>query len=119
MRLERMRKVQAAEALAVEVDRRLPRAKAHAPKPADPLERSADPVLFTMAEGAGSFRPKLKIAAYEIAGTAASETRAVLRRLGIRRVFTDREVREAEDLAGACVGMLTAAILALEERADG
>ncbi|HET9984381.1 MAG TPA: hypothetical protein VFQ38_12365 [Longimicrobiales bacterium] len=53
-----------------------------------------------------------------IAREGANETRAVLQRLGIRRVFTERDVRKARDLAGACVGMPTPAILAREEGAD-
>ncbi|HET9985066.1 MAG TPA: four helix bundle protein [Longimicrobiales bacterium] len=118
MRLERMRRVQAAEALVAEVDGLLSRAKARAPKPADHLERSADSVLFNMAEGVGAFKPKVKTGAYEVARKEANEVRAVLRRLVLKRVFTEPQVRKAYNLPGACVGMLTNAIIALENRPD-
>ena len=117
MRLERMRLYQAAEALTAEVDRLAPLARRIAPGPTDHLVRSADSVLFNTAEGIGCYRPKMKIAAYEIARKEASEVRAALRRLVILRVYTPAEVRKAMDLAGACIGMLTAAIIAAEKRA--
>lgn len=107
---------QAAEALVIEVDALLPRARKRAPHQADHLERSADSVLFNMAEGIGSFKPKVKISAYDIARKEANEVRAILRRLMIKRVFTYTEIRKALDLAGACVGMLTSAIIGLEKR---
>jgi four helix bundle protein len=107
---------QAAEALVAEVDGLLPLAKDRAPKPADHLERSADSVLFNMSEGIGSFRVKVKITAYEVARKEANEVRAVLRRLVIKRVFTYSQSQKAYHLAGACVGMLTKAIIALEQR---
>src|SRR5690606_10796720 len=117
MRPEQMRMYQAAERLLIEVDQLLPGARAAASRMADHLERSCDSVMFNMAEGIGSFTPKVKINAYDIARKEANEARAVLRRLMLRGVFTYAEIRTAHDLAGACVGMLTAAIKAIENRA--
>jgi four helix bundle protein len=115
MQLEKMRMYEAAEALVAEVDKLLPRAKSRARLQGKHLERSADSVLFNTAEGIGAFKPKMKISAYSIARKEANEVRAVLRRLVIKKVFTQKEVQKAYDLAGACVGMLTKAILAMEE----
>ena len=70
--------------------------------------------MFNIAEGVGSFRPKVKITAYDIARKEASETRAALRRLVIKKVFTTSEVRKADNLAGACIRMLKSAIVTLE-----
>lgn len=81
MKLERMRMYQAAVALVTEADKLLPRARQVAPRQAGHLERSADSVLFNTAEGIGSFKPRVKIGAYDIARKEANETRAVLRRL--------------------------------------
>ena len=117
MKLDQMRMYQAAEALVTEVDTLLPVARGQASGIADHLERSCNSVLFNMAEGIGSFMPKMKINAYEIARKEANEARAVLKRLMIRRVFTFAEIRTAHELAGACVGMLTRAIRAVEARA--
>jgi four helix bundle protein len=114
MRFEQMRVYQAAEQLAAEVDRLLPRARRYAPHAADHLERSADSLLFNIAEGAGIYRPKAKCAAYGVARKEANEVRAVLRRLVIRQVFTESQIRKPYDLAGACIGMLTRAIITLE-----
>ncbi|HET9986346.1 MAG TPA: hypothetical protein VFQ38_22400 [Longimicrobiales bacterium] len=60
----------------------------------------------------------MKTGAYEVARKEANEVRAVLRRLVIERVFTEPQVRKAYNLAGACVGMLTNAIIALQNRPD-
>jgi four helix bundle protein len=111
-----LRMQEAAELLAAEVDRLLPRAKRVAPRPSGHLERSTDSVLFNMAEGVACYLPKMKTAAYAIARKEANEVRAVLRRLVIKEVFTMEEVQRAFDLAGACVGMLTNAIRAVEAR---
>ena len=114
--LERMRMYQAAVALNEQVEKLLERAKEKAPKIADHLERSANSVLFNTAEGIGAFKPKVKIAAYDIARKEGNEVRSALRRLVIKKVFTAAEVRKADELAGACVGMLTNAIRTLERR---
>jgi four helix bundle protein len=82
------------------------------------MERSATSVLFNIAEGIGSFRPKVKITAYDIARKEASETRAALRRLVIKKVFTQSEARKADNLAGACIKMLKSAIVTLERQHD-
>ena len=116
MRLEKMRMVEAAEALVAQVDRLHPRARAASPRLADHLDRSADSVLLNMSEGVGTYRPKVKITAYEIARKEANEVRAALRRLVIKRVFSEQEIERAYNLAGASVGMLTRAIIAAEER---
>jgi hypothetical protein len=67
MRLEHMRMYRAAEELAVEVERLLPRARRRAWRQADHLARSADSVLFNTAEGVGAFKPGVKLTAYDIA----------------------------------------------------
>jgi four helix bundle protein len=118
MQLDRMRMYQAAERLVGEVDNLLPRARTRALDQADHLDRSASSVLFNTAEGIGSFKPKVKIGAYSIARKEANEVRAVLRSLVIKRTLTTKEIQKAYDLAGACVGMLTNAIKALENRRD-
>jgi four helix bundle protein len=109
---------QAAEQLARVVEELLPRARQLAPMQADHLERSADSVLFNTAEGIGIYMPKVKISAYSVARKEANEVRAVLRRIVIKKVFTSAEIERAYNLAGACVGMLTQAIMRLEERLD-
>jgi hypothetical protein len=43
--------------------------------------------------------------------------RAILRRLIIKKLLTDREIERAYGLAGAIVGMLTKAIIRLGSRA--
>jgi four helix bundle protein len=83
---------------------------------ADHLERSANSVLFNMAEGIGAYRPKVKIASYDIARREGNEVRGALRRLVVKRVFTSAEIRKADGLAGACIGMLTRAIITLERQ---
>ncbi len=118
MQLDKMRMYQAAEALVAEVDKLLPRARKRAPGAAYHLERSANSVLFNLAEGIGSFKPKMKVTSYGVARKEANEVRAALRRLVIQRVFTDTETRKAYDLAGACVGMTTRAIIAQEKRRE-
>ena len=118
MRMESMRMYQAAEHLMAEVDLLLPRARRAKPNAARHLESSAESVLFNTGEGIGSFRPKIKISTYEIARKEANEVRTILRRLVIAHVFTDREIEKAYNLAGAIVGMLTAAIITLEKRLE-
>lgn len=111
-----MRMELAAEALAAAVDPLLNRAKRLAPRQADHLERAVDSVLFNMAEGIASFTPRMKLSAYEIARKEANEARAVLRRLVIRGVFSEAQTRNAYQLAGACVAMLTRAAIAIDNR---
>lgn len=107
---------QAAEELIAEIDRLVPRAQAAAMNATDHLERSGESVLFNIGEGVGAFQPKVKIATYEIAKREANEVRAVLRRLVIKGTVTARETQRAYNLAGAIVGMLTSAIIAVEKR---
>jgi four helix bundle protein len=117
MGYDRMRMQEAAEELVAEIDRLLLRAESLAPRQADHLDRSADSVLFNMAEGIANYKPRMKTAVYGIARKEANEVRAVLRRLVIKKVFSERDIQKAQDLAGACVGMLTNAIKAIETRA--
>lgn len=117
MNPERMRMYQAAEQLVAEVHRLLPRAVT-ARNQSDHLERSATSVLFNTAEGIGSYKPKVKVSAYSIARKEANEVRAILRSLVISETLTTSQIRKAYDLAGACVGMLTSAIIATEKRSD-
>src|SRR5690606_16842907 len=66
MRPNTLRMWQAAEEL---VDRSRPvaqRGSHSARHAADHLERSAESALFTIAEGAGAFQPRVKISCYEI-----------------------------------------------------
>jgi four helix bundle protein len=107
---------QAAELLVAEVDGLVRRARGRAANAVDHLERSAESLLFNIAEGAGAYRPKVKISAYEVAKKEASEVRAVLRRLVIKKAVTPADIHRAYNLAGSLVGMLTAAIIRLEER---
>jgi four helix bundle protein len=116
MRLEHMRMYRAAEELAAEVDRLLPRARRRAWRQADHLARSTDSVLFNTAEGIGSFKPGVKLSAYDIARKEASEVRAVLRRLVIAGAFTSAETSRAQALANTCIAMLTRAAIAIERR---
>jgi four helix bundle protein len=116
--LKRMRMYQAAVALMEEVEMLLARVREQAPKAADHLERSANSVLFNMAEGIGAFRPKIKIASYDIGRREASEVRAALQRLVIKKVLTSSETRKADTFACVCIAMLTNAILSVEKRDD-
>jgi four helix bundle protein len=116
MRLEHMRMYRAAEELAAEVDRLLPRARRRARRQANHLARSADSVLLNTAEGIGSFKPGVKLSAYDIARKEATEVRAVLRRMVIARVFTSAETSRAQALANTCIAMLTRAAIAIEDR---
>ncbi len=109
----------AAEELIKEVDRLVVRVRADAANPADHLERSAESALFNIGEAVGAYQPKVKIASYEIAKREANEVRAILRRLVIKNVVTQADTRRAYNLAGAIVGMLTNAIIALERRRRG
>src|SRR5438105_12074543 len=118
MRLDGMRMIEVAEQMAAEVDLLLPRARAKRPNPADHLERSTDSALFNLGEGVTSYKPKVKIAAYEIARKETGEVRMVLRRLVIAKVFTKQETQKAYNLADLLVGMITRAILAVEKRLD-
>jgi four helix bundle protein len=116
MRPENIRMWQAAEEMLAEIDRYLPRIRRQAANAADHLERSAESVLFNIAEGAGAYAPKVKAGAYEIAKKEANEVRAILRRLTMRRLLTSREIERAYHLAGAIIGMLTRAIIAVQAR---
>jgi four helix bundle protein len=114
----KMRMWQAAEALLAEVDGMLPRARRWAPNSAEHLERSAESVLFNIAEGAAGLKPRQKILSYRVARKEANEVRAVLRRLVIKGTFTERDIRRAYNLAGAIIGMLTSASISLEQREE-
>jgi four helix bundle protein len=116
MRLERMRMYVVAEQLVAEVDGLLSRVRRCAPRTADQLERAAESVLFNTAEGIGSFKPGVKINAYDIARKEANEVRAILRRLVIKKVLPHKDVQHATELAGMCVAMLTNAIKSVEAR---
>src|SRR5215207_5683299 len=98
MRSERMRVYQAAEKLIQEIEQLLAIARAQRPNAADHLERSADSVLFNTAEGIGTFKPKAKIAVYEIARKEANEVKAVLRKLMIAGVLTHDQTENAFEL---------------------
>ena len=113
-----MRMWQAAEQLCAEVDALLPTARRGARDAADHLDRSTNSVLFNIAEGAGAFRPRVKVSAYEVARKEANEVRAILRRLVIKKVLTEHEIRRAYNLASAIISMLTSAIIKLQAR-DG
>jgi four helix bundle protein len=114
----RMRVREAAELLAAEVDRLLPRARGRAPRQADHLERAAESVLFNTAEGNASFNPNVKASAYDIARREAAEARAVLHRLVRKGVLTQQEVQKSNNLASVCMMMLTKAIKAQDRRSD-
>jgi four helix bundle protein len=86
MRPEKIRMWRAAEELIVEIDVIVARVRSQAANSAYHLERSGESVLFNIAEGVGAYPPKVKIAAYEVAKKEASEVRAVLRRLVLRRL---------------------------------
>ena len=73
MRLEKMRVYQAAEQLVGEVEGLLPRARERKPNAARHLENSVESLLYNTGEGIGSFKPKVKITAYEIARKEANE----------------------------------------------
>ncbi|MGH7555260.1 MAG: hypothetical protein ACREMQ_19835, partial [Longimicrobiales bacterium] len=61
----------------------------------------------------GAYKPRVKIAAYEVAKKEANEVRAILRRLVIKRVLTESDIKQAYELAGAVAGMLTNAMITL------
>lgn len=105
---------QAAEALVAEADRLVPLVAPANASAADHLQRSAESAFFNTAEGVAAWRPKVKIAVYEIARREANETRAILRRLVIQKLLTRDQTRRAYNLAGALVGMLTSAARTLE-----
>jgi hypothetical protein len=67
MRPDKIGFLQAAEELAAEIDGLLPLVRAEAAHAADNLERSAESAVFNIGEGVGAFRPKVKIASYDIA----------------------------------------------------
>jgi four helix bundle protein len=113
-----MRVWQAAEALMGEVDRLVRLVRGVAANPADHLERSTESVLFNTGEGVGAYKPSSKINCYEIARREANEVRAILRRLVIKRALTNDDIRPAYELAGAVIGMLTAAIIAQTKRLE-
>ena len=80
--------------------------------------RSCESVMYNIAEGLGCFQPKVKLNAYNIARKEAYELRAILRRLVLKRAFTDAEVARAMSLTGSVIGMLTRAMIAVEKRLD-
>lgn len=116
MQPERMRVYQAAEELVAEVDRLVPLIAPLNPDAADHLQRSAESVLYNTGEGIEAWRPKVKVAVYEIARREANEVRAVLRRLIIQKVLKQEETRRAYNLAGAIIGMLTNASRTIENQ---
>jgi four helix bundle protein len=116
MRPERVGFLQAAEELAAEIDGLLPLVQVDAAHAADNLGRSAESVLFNTGEGVGAFRPRVKIAAYDIAKKEANEVRVILRRLVRRNLLTQQQVNRAYNLAGSVIGMLTAACITLQKR---
>jgi four helix bundle protein len=118
MRLEHMRVWQAAERLMAEADRIAGLVRNTSANAADHLERSAEAVLFNTGEGVGAYKPSSKINCYEIARREANEVRAILRRLVIKRALTNDDIRPAYELAGAVIGMLTAAIIAQTKRLE-
>lgn len=109
---------EAAELLMAEIDRLAPLVVPHNPSAADHLLRSGESVLFNIGEGVAAYRPKVKIAVYEIAKREANEIRAILRRLVIQKVLTNDDTARAYNLAGAEVGMLTNAIKTLGKPKD-
>jgi four helix bundle protein len=116
MRPEKMRVQQAMEELVDEVDRLLPKislANAHA---ADHLARSVESGLFNLAEALSAWKPKVKLARYEITRRETNEARAILRRLVRQRVLTREEAGRAYNLCGAVPGMLASASIAVEKR---
>jgi len=107
---------QAAEILMAEVDALVARVRRGSANAADHLERSAEAVMFNIGEGVAAHKPRIKIAAYEVARKEANEVRAILRRLMIGKRLTQRDIQRAYNLSGAIVGMLTRAIITLENR---
>ena len=105
----------AAEELMGEIDRLLPRVGA-APNAADHLGRCAESVLFNIGEGVGAYKPRVKIACYEVGKKEANELRAILRRLVIGRYLRQQDIQRAYTLAGAVIGMLTSAIITISNR---
>ena len=116
MRPEKIRFWQAAEVVMGEIDRLLPQIRPRATNAADHLERSAESGLFNIGEGVGAYKPKVKISCYEISKKEMNEVRTILRRLVIKKVLTNKEIEVAYNAAGAVIGMLTSAIIALEKR---
>jgi four helix bundle protein len=98
MRFETMRMWQPAEQFVAEVERIVECVRFAAPDPADHLERDAESVLFNIAEGAGAYRPRVKVGCYEIARKETNEARAVLRRLVLKQAVPDDRIRRACDL---------------------
>ena len=116
MTVEQLRVYQAAEQLVVEVDLIAERLPFSVRNTVDHMIRCAEAVLFNVAEGGGSFKPKVKANAYDVARKEAQELRATLRRLVLKRVITTEEITKAYDLAGAIIAMLTRMILNVESR---
>ena len=104
----------AAEALVREVDLLIPLVAPFNANAAAHLQRSAESVLYNTGEGIEAWRPRIKIAVYEIARREANEVRAILRRLVIQKILTPDQTRRAYNLAGSVIGMLTNACKALE-----
>jgi four helix bundle protein len=90
-RLAHMRVWQATERLMAEVDRLAGLVRNGAGNAADRLERSAEAVLFNTGEGIGAYKPHARINAYEVAKKEATESRALLGRLVIKRALSTRD----------------------------
>ena len=116
MIVEDLRVYKAAEELVVEVDRITARLPYSVRNTADHMTRCAEAALFNISEGGGSFKPKVKANAYDIARKEAQELRATLRRLVLKRVLTTAETQKAYDLAGAIIAMLTRMIKNIEAK---
>lgn len=99
-----------------EIDRLVPIIEPLNPNAADHLRRSGESVLYNTAEGVVAWRPKVKLAVYEIARRESNEVRAILRRLVAPGIVTTDQTRRAYNLAGAIVGMLIAAAIKIEKR---
>ena len=102
-----------------EVDSLEPRARRASPNSTEHMVRSCESVMFNIAEGLGCFQPKVKLNAYNIARKEAFELRAILRRLVIKRAFTDAEAAKAMELVSCVISMLTKAMIAVEKRLNG
>ncbi|HSJ25155.1 MAG TPA: four helix bundle protein [Longimicrobiales bacterium] len=116
MAAEKMRMVVAAEDFVAEVDVLLPGIRSAMAHAGDNLQRSAESALFNTAEGAGAYRPRVKIAAYEVAKKEAHEARAIIHLAVRRQVIAREQAARAVNLAGALIGMLTSACKTLQSR---
>ena len=82
---------------------------------AEHIRRSTQSGVFNTAEAIAAWNPKVKVYRYEVGRREINEARAGLR-LAVRQGDIDwARVRRAYNLAGAIIGMLTAAARAVEE----